>query len=115
MTEKCKDRIASHLASRLEDMDNKECETCQEYEDYCEDHLRSQGVLSVDRIISYKIHLSTGGPGDWFVVEIDEDGIRDIEYHFHDWFDHAQVDVTGDDFDIVSNWVYSQLYIEEIM
>ena len=119
MTEKCKDRIGAHLLSRLEDMDNKECAACQDWgagsEQYCEDHLTSEGVLSVDRILFYKIHLSTGGPGDWFMVELDEDGIRNIEYHFHDWWDHAQVNVVGQDFDIVSAWIYSQLYIEEIM
>ena len=38
-----------------------------------------------------KITLSGGGPADWIEVKTDNDGyIRGMEYHYADWFDHAE-------------------------
>lgn len=54
--------------------------------------------LSVEVIRTVKILLGTGGPGDWFEATIDSDGdITRIEYHFNDWFDHAEINVTDDE------------------
>ena len=52
--------------------------------------------VEVKRVVI--ITLGTGGPGDWFECQIDEDGaLGDIAYHFNDWFDHAEINVTSDD------------------
>lgn len=54
--------------------------------------------LSVEVIRVVKILLGTGGPGDWFEATVDDDGsITRIEYHFNDWFDHADINVSDDD------------------
>ena len=53
--------------------------------------------LSVEVIRTVKILLGTGGPGDWFECAINESGtIEGITYHFNDWFDHAEQDVSND-------------------
>ena len=38
-----------------------------------------------------KITLSGGGPADWIEVKTEDDGyILGMEYHYADWFDHAE-------------------------
>lgn len=38
-----------------------------------------------------KIVLSGGGPADWIEVKTDNEGyILGMEYHYADWFDHAE-------------------------
>ena len=38
-----------------------------------------------------KITLSGGGPADWIEVKTDNTGyILGMEYHYADWFDHAE-------------------------
>jgi hypothetical protein len=51
--------------------------------------------LSIDTFKTIKVLFSTGGPADWIEIRVDEeDGeVLDVEYHFQDWFDHAQVKV----------------------
>lgn len=48
-------------------------------------------------ISSYKIVkvlFSTGGPGDWIEIKInDENQVLGVTYHYQDWFDHAQIRV----------------------
>lgn len=50
--------------------------------------------LSIDTFKLIKIHLSTGGPGDWIEATLKENGyVEKMYYHFHDWFDHASIPV----------------------
>jgi len=43
------------------------------------------------------VQLSWSGPADWLEIELENDrehDIRRVTYHFADWFDHAERDVT---------------------
>ena len=57
---------------------------------------------------TYKVHridLSTGGPGDWLEVFVNDSAIDRIVYHFNDWFDHAETTLSGADFDAAESFV----------
>lgn len=61
--------------------------------------------LAISPVRSVKVELSYGGPQDYLLCFIDEDGgIERIEYHFLDWFDGASVDLTGRDFEVASEF-----------
>lgn len=67
-------------------------------------------AISVDKITKVKIELSWGGPADYIVVEIYDDGeIKSARYHFADWFDHADCTIPEDTYmyDYVVNIVDS--------
>lgn len=65
--------------------------------------------LSVEIVRHVKVLLSTGGPADWLDAELsDEDDIRTLEYHFADWFDHAQTYVERD----TPLWRFAESFIE---
>lgn len=47
-----------------------------------------------------RVDLSTGGPGDWFEVDIEPvnhgwQTCGNVVYHFADWFDHAAMETDG--------------------
>lgn len=53
--------------------------------------------LGVDVRPVVSIQLSWGGPADWLEIELENDSrheIRRVTYHFADWFDHAEREVT---------------------
>ena len=93
----CEQRIDQHLRDRIEDMPT------------------SEYLLSVDKAIVYTVELSTGGPADFFKVFIEYEEISRIEYHFQDWFDGAMRVLSGDEFDFIQDWIYQEVYLEEIM
>lgn len=68
--------------------------------------------LALSTRISMRVELSTGGPGDWLEVGLDVDGYnRDVEfvnYHFNDWFDHAERPVSEDS----PLWAAAEWYAE---
>lgn len=95
MSEKsCADRIKDELQKRnelLEEIYEKiESEDDEEREEALEELYNLP--LSIDKFEIIKIALSTGGPGDWIEVMVDEQGyIHKMTYHFQDWFDHASI------------------------
>lgn len=63
--------------------------------------------LSVRRVM--RVDLSTGGPGDWLEAELDDDGeVIAVDYHFNDWFDHAERRVHQGD----ALWQAAEYYAE---
>ncbi|NDB56884.1 hypothetical protein EB001_00295 [bacterium] len=61
-----------------------------------------------------KIELSTGGPADYLEVFIDPeytDTVVRIVYHFADWFDHAEMEVSEND----PLWEFAEYYCEGIL
>lgn len=56
--------------------------------------------LDIEMIRSIKILLSTGGPADWLECLIEGEGfdsyVRGVQYHYGDWYDHAEVTVSRD-------------------
>jgi hypothetical protein len=70
----------------------------------------SEYPLGVSSNRVFRIDLSTGGPADWLEVSTSGDTpcyesantgehyeITDITYHFADWFDHAETELSDDD------------------
>jgi hypothetical protein len=102
----CEERIAAHMEGREQDAAGLfavtdgdsasfEGETMTDEEAY---ERLWEWPLSVEVRRYVRIQLSTGGPGDWLDAEIDEDGeVIRVDYHFNDWFDHAERPVN--DFD----------------
>jgi hypothetical protein len=76
--------------------------------------------LAISSRIHYRIELSTGGPGDWLDVETDNvEGsgmhggeILSITYHFNDWFDHAERQLSGTELEAAEAFVsnFLELY-----
>lgn len=65
-----------------------------------DDEYRDPLSLEVKR--SVRILLSTGGPGDWIDVDVDEQGsILGGSYHNQDWFDHAEVELDDEELRLV--------------
>lgn len=97
----CAERIVDEFHSResyIYDIYNA-IENDEPYEGY-EDaqRLLDELPLGYDCHKVIDIHLSTGGPGDWLSVKINEiDGqVMSVHYHFNDWFDHASMVVDDD-------------------
>lgn len=90
----CEVRIDSYMNDReqwLKDAFNA-IENDTPYEGYEDAHYAlGDFPLGIDKYDLFKIHLSTGGPGDWLEVKVDpSDGyVIGVDYHFNDWFDHA--------------------------
>lgn len=121
----CEQRIGEHYKSRMEtigalvkgeratDLEELTDEELQEIENLVEvdrgeldiERINERAMttieempLSVEVIRSVKILLGWGGPGDWFECRVGEDNaIERIDYHFNDWFDHAEQDVSDDE------------------
>ena len=101
---KCKDLIASHLEGRETDLeviydalDNGDDVDIDGDDLYDALH---QLPLDIELVRSIKILLSTGGPSDWLECLIEGDGfdsyVRGVQYHYADWYDHAEVTVSRD-------------------
>ena len=108
----CEERLQSQLEGRLEDM-VPDCPACQEGN--CGDHINSESVLEVAQEVWYKIGLSWGGPADFFRVKVSDNEIERIVYHFQDWYDGASLELSGDEFATVNNWIMANVYIEGVM
>lgn len=76
---------------------------------------QQESILDVEKKTFYRVLLSCGGPQDWFDVYVDDRQIQYIEYHFSDWFDHADRNLTGAEFDDVEKWLHSVVYMEEVL
>ena len=71
---------------------NGESVTLDDLRERADDALRELPLcVEVRRVL--RVDLSTGGPADFFTVEIDEDGslAGPVRYHFQDWFDGADI------------------------
>jgi hypothetical protein len=108
MTEKqetCAERLPRHLASRLEDFDAM---LKRDDPDEGDDELGPLNEYPLAATIRYaiRIDLSTGGPADYLEAIADADGsIERIAYHFADWFDHAELSLSGDEFDTAERFI----------
>lgn len=122
----CEERIGQALARELEDLRiiidalrNTQDEDawgafCKEYGcdqdmdlDDRQDALQAaivDRVLAVSEYKVFKVELSWGGPADWFEVWTQEGKITRIIYHFADWFDHAEREIEGEEFELVAEW-----------
>lgn len=100
--ETCAERIEANKKSRLEDI--REALKKEDPEEEGGVDELNEMVLSCDVEKHIKIHLSTGGPGDWFELVYDKDDeLLRGEYHFQDWFDHADVELTKEEAGLVES------------
>jgi hypothetical protein len=94
----CAERIHDHRKSREDDLafifDKAESSNEEESENGYID--LDAYPLSFEEYSVIKVLLSWGGPGDWLEIYLNNANIIKVEYHFNDWFDHAQVDVNED-------------------
>ena len=126
----CEERIADHLASRVQDFadfgmltqyadsieparqaaaDRLDIDTADlTADDLCDaaQERLYEYPLSIQTLRVHRIDISTGGPGDWLEAFVDEDGDIDrIVYHFNDWYDHAERTLEGRDFETAEMFV----------
>ena len=94
----CSERITDQLQSMNETLEElydniNQHEDIDLNEEAMEEYINLP--LSIDRFKVIKVLFSTGGPADWIEIKVDEDDgeVIDVDYHFSDWFDHAQVKV----------------------
>ena len=121
-TPSCEERIEANMEERIEFIDKamkwesawnqsgnwQRAETARERLDNL--------PLAIDKRTIFKIELSTGGPADWFEVQLDDEGyLVTIEYHFADWFDHAERELSGEEFDIVSRYIEGYLGLDNFV
>jgi len=43
-----------------------------------------------------RVELSTGGPADYITAKLDGNRVESAQYHFADWFDHAERTISED-------------------
>ena len=100
----CEDRIANKLQSRLESVGGLITRANSGNDEAALEEILE---LPIGRSVStvVKIELSWGGPADWFEVWLDE--LRNIDriiYHFLDWFDHAERELQGSEFEAAESF-----------
>ena len=98
----CAERISEQLAGRLKQFDEIDCATQSDNEDISDAAYSriDELPLSIETRRVVEICLSWGGPADYFIVTLDDDGdIEEVRYRFQDWGDVADVTLTGDDFE----------------
>ena len=111
-TETCEDRIKDQLDNTNEMLSEIYEKIAQSDDDEIkEDGLDEYSNFSLDteqyKVI--KITFSTGGPADWIEIQVDEENyINKVDYHFQDWFDHAQMSVSKNSY----LWQYAEEQIE---
>jgi len=106
--EECEDlidqRLKDRLAQHLPDWDDEDTILAVQSElgvsedttdpDWLRDEYRDhllEGVLSVEKLTTYKVLLSTGGPADWFEFVYDsEKDLVACWYVYQDWYDGAR-------------------------
>jgi hypothetical protein len=94
----CSERIAKQMQSMNETLE----ELYDKINQFEDSEVNEEGMdeyinlpLSIETFKIIKVLFSTGGPADWIEIKVDEDDgeVIDVDYHFSDWFDHAQVKV----------------------
>ncbi len=94
----CAERIEEHKRGRLEDFAALNDAYANAADDTTDDASSAiyEYPLDVSTFRTWRIDLSTGGPGDWIEIQTDSEGDPTrVEYHFNDWFDHASVTLDG--------------------
>ena len=100
--DRLRDRLAQHLPdwddttvvdAIIDEIGMPECETCDlahELQSDYRDRLL-EGILSVEKLTTYKVLLSWGGPSDGFEFTFNSAGeLTDCNYFYQDWFDGAR-------------------------
>lgn len=104
----CEQRIGDELKGRIEDL--KEVVESEDPIDKL-----NECALALSKIENYKLELSYGGPQDYFVFEYDAESkeLTSITYHFLDWFDGAERNLSpnSEEWKILEDVFYSCIHI----
>ena len=95
----CEERIDEKLTSRIDEF-REALEENGENEDFDLIDWLNDNALAYEKDPKYRakrLELSWGGPADGFIFF--EDG--DIVYYFQDWFDGAERELDGEDYNIM--------------
>ena len=98
----CEQRIYDHLRGRQETMEEilEACDTDSPVDGYDDPYeALNNFALAYTEWKTVKIELSWGGPADYLMALVDHENdnkIVRLDYHFADWFDHAQKPVDRD-------------------
>lgn len=99
------ERLRDRLAQHLPDWDDEDIvaeiaselgvdvANTSEMEDLPNDYRDRllEGILSVEKLTTYKVLLSWGGPSDGFEFTFNSEGeLTDCNYFYQDWFDGAR-------------------------
>ena len=99
------ERLRDRLAQHLPDWDDEDIvaeiaselgvdvANTSEMEDLPNDYRDRllEGILSVEKLTTYKVLLSGGGPSDGFEFTFNSEGeLTDCNYFYQDWFDGAR-------------------------
>ncbi len=108
----CKDKVASHLKSRITDLRHLWKDFCNEDKGIDDlGHLNEYG-LSFDYVKSFtfpnqkrgyfRYQISWGGPSEEFRFYVDERcNPTKIEFWYLDWFDGASINLTGKKYELM--------------
>lgn len=115
----CEQRIDKQLDGRVDDIggilrkiDKAQNKNKWDKAESLEEELHEL-PLAIDETKVITVLLSTGGPHDEFRFYLDSDNdITRIEYVFKDWFDVAYRNLTGDEFDTMSDYFQRFIYVE---
>lgn len=107
----CAERLPEHLAGRLADIrailarDDPDEPTEAERDDINAPGPLNEYPLGASLAIAVRVELSTGGPADYITATVDHGEVTRAEYHFADWFDHAETALENDDLDVVAHFI----------
>jgi hypothetical protein len=99
----CKDRIEKNLKGRIAEFEKALSLEGEDFWSWLDD-----STLSFDddpRYRAKKMHLSYGGPSDFFLFFTELDC---IEYHYQDWYDGAKRELQGHDYEVMHQ-VYKRI------
>lgn len=109
----CAQRIADRLSSREEDFEKifDAIDNDQEYEGQDAYDALHEYALGISNYEVVRIDLSTGGPADWLECIVNRNSLVRVDYHFADWFDHAEMLVSEDS----ALWSYAESIVGSIL
>lgn len=117
----CEDRIEEHLENRLDYIEKrlKWYHAWYVAGNYDRSDQALQALQEFPLGIEIKkvliIELGTGGPADYFEVELDRDNEPvKITYHFVDWWDHAERNLTKGQEELVTDFIEATIPLDFI-
>ncbi|MDQ0776338.1 hypothetical protein QF026_004804 [Streptomyces aurantiacus] len=114
----CEARIAEELKSADDYIADtyRKMDRASEAGNYREQEELEESITpyAAEVVRTLRLTLSGGGPASWLDIELERgtnEPVR-VEYHFADWFDHAQTPVTEDE--APGLWRLAEYYAEVV-
>jgi len=99
----------------IQAIDDEDLDGLEEWRDAAQESTREasfDSILSVEKLTTYKVCMSWGGPADYFELDFDAEGeCVGGRYLFQDWFDGATRDIdTGQAEELAELWAIGPNY-----